>query len=203
MNGYTRVFCGTITTGDLLVCVAGESVTLTDADPFHIGADVKEGKIVYNGFPAMNVHAQVWRKVINPFGSECRIKFSEDGFTGAGPKVQPIIRNDSEFPKSVVDKYAANPLKSESEIEEARRLVCGDRNEAYGTPADDYGRTAKMVSGLLKDILKRDITPKEMIMVMICVKLSREMHKPKRDNRVDAHGYLLCAEWVETGIKPQ
>jgi hypothetical protein len=39
--------------------------------------------------------------------------------------------------------------------------------------------------------------------MMTALKLRREAHKPKPDNIIDAHGYLLCAEWMQTGIKPE
>lgn len=94
-------------------------------------------------------------------------------------------------------------LPQESYVQEAMRIVLGERNAAYGDPAEDYAKTAKIWSGLLASKLKADITPTEAIAMMIGVKLSREMHGHKRDNLVDAHGYLLCMQWVQTGHKPQ
>ena len=84
----------------------------------------------------------------------------------------------------------------------ATELVLGDRNASYGTPADDYAKTAAMWSGLLNGILARPITPKEAVLMMVALKLSREMHRHNPDNLIDAHGYLLCAEWIVTGEKP-
>lgn len=37
---------------------------------------------------------------------------------------------------------------------------------------------------------------------MTALKLRRHAHKAKDDNLVDAHGYLLCAEWIEKGSPP-
>lgn len=100
-----------------------------------------------------------------------------------------------------VPKEAALP----NIAEEACRLVLGDRNESYGDPKDDYDGTAKVWSGLLIGKLKPgvEITAREAIIMMAALKLRREVTRPKRDNRVDAIGYGLCLDWVETGIKPK
>jgi Domain of unknown function (DUF6378) len=93
--------------------------------------------------------------------------------------------------------------EQESVAEEAQRIVHGERNESYGNPADDYAKTAKIWSGLLIHKLKPgvEITPKEATLMMAALKLSREMHKHKRDNLVDGVGYILLAEWIENDLK--
>lgn len=79
----------------------------------------------------------------------------------------------------------------QSEMLEANRLVNGDRQADYGTPRENYEGIAKVWSGILTRILHRDITPGEAALMMVGLKLQREAMKPKRDNIVDANGYLL------------
>lgn len=85
---------------------------------------------------------------------------------------------------------------SESILEEAQRLVHGDRGAAYGHPYHDYAATVAMWRAM---ILRRygidvPLTPDFGCLMMVAVKLSREAGKPKRDSRVDGAGYLECAD---------
>lgn len=84
-------------------------------------------------------------------------------------------------------------LLPESILEEAHRLTHGDRKVNYGSPHIDYRRTAKLVSALLAHKLTDDLTGHEMALAMCCVKLSREINSPKRDNLVDLAGYAYVA----------
>jgi hypothetical protein len=88
-----------------------------------------------------------------------------------------------------------NPDARQSVLTEAQGLVHGDRNASYGHPLDDYTRTAGMVSALLAGKLKVPLTPEDLILVMCCVKLSRQVNHPKRDNMTDLAGYAECEQW--------
>jgi len=78
-------------------------------------------------------------------------------------------------------------------LEEADQLTSEDRNKEYGHPADDFARTAKMWSA----ILGVEVTPQQVPLCMICVKISRYVHKPKRDSLVDIAGYARTVEMVQ------
>src|SRR5262249_4301155 len=82
----------------------------------------------------------------------------------------------------------------ESILQEAQRLTHGNRNASYGHPLVDYSRTAALVSAMLAHKLKEPLTASEMACAMICVKLSRQMNAPKRDNMVDLAGYAWVAQ---------
>jgi len=84
---------------------------------------------------------------------------------------------------------------------EAQRLVHGDRNETYGYPWQDYARTVGAFKALMGDKSISDMTAEDGMLFMVCVKLSRQINLPKRDNLVDAAGYLECINWsVENKI---
>lgn len=84
----------------------------------------------------------------------------------------------------------------------AAKLVLGSRNADYGSPHPDFAGIALMWSGLLNTKLAAQITAVEVGLMMTALKLRRHAHKPKDDNLVDAHGYLDCIEWIETGARP-
>jgi hypothetical protein len=82
-----------------------------------------------------------------------------------------------------------------SVLAEAEGLVHGARNQAYGHPLEDFSRTAGMVSSMLAHKLKEPLTAEEVGMFMCCVKLSRQVNAPKRDNMVDLAGYAETVQW--------
>jgi len=76
---------------------------------------------------------------------------------------------------------------------EAVQLVSADRQDQYGHPLDNFQRTADLWSV----ILNIPVTPEQVALCMVQVKVARELQNPKRDNIVDAIGYLLTYDAVE------
>lgn len=86
------------------------------------------------------------------------------------------------------------PMEPESVCQEADRLVSGARQADYGHPIEDFTRTGRMWGAILK--LARDVTPNEVALCMAALKISREVNKHKRDNLVDACGYIKTLDLV-------
>lgn len=80
----------------------------------------------------------------------------------------------------------------ETILEEAQRLVHGDRQQDYGHPLDDFSKTAAMWSA----ILGCKVTAEQVGLCMMTVKISRQLNRPKRDNLVDAAGYAATVQMV-------
>jgi hypothetical protein len=83
--------------------------------------------------------------------------------------------------------------------DEAKRLVYGDRQEAYDHPAVNFARIAQMVNLLLAKKLRpsQEVLPEEVALILIAVKYSRLINEPThRDSLVDLCGYALCSERI-------
>jgi len=96
-------------------------------------------------------------------------------------------------PQLILGRTEPAPTPTGSILEEAHRLTHGPRGDDYGHPLDDYTQTAALLSALWASKLKEPLTAHEAALGMVCVKLSREVRKPKRDNAVDGAGYFWVA----------
>jgi hypothetical protein len=95
-------------------------------------------------------------------------------------------------------KEGPQQKKLQSILEEAQSLVHGDRNASYGHPLDDFARTAQIWNAILgkKLLAGCRISAEDVALCMVGVKISREVNKSKRDNRVDGAGYFEALQMV-------
>lgn len=98
-----------------------------------------------------------------------------------------VIRKikDTEAQKTVL----ANP---ENILEEANRIVSGDRRDAYG----DAYTACRRVAWMWEAILNAKVRPEDVALMMVCFKVVREAGKHSRDNVVDIAGYARVLEMV-------
>lgn len=82
--------------------------------------------------------------------------------------------------------------RQETVLEEAQRLIIGERNLSYDHPLDNFNRIAAIWSV----VLGIEVTPEQVGLCMVGVKLAREAYQPKRDNLVDGAGYFGTVQMV-------
>lgn len=92
---------------------------------------------------------------------------------------------------AALDRDLANS-QHETILEEAQRLILGDRNKTYDHPLDNFQRIADIWSV----VLGIKVEPEQVGLCMVGVKLAREAYLPKRDNLVDGAGYFGTVEMV-------
>lgn len=76
---------------------------------------------------------------------------------------------------------------------EAHALVNAERQDAYGPPSASFDR----IAALWTAYLGHTVTAKDVAVCMALLKLAREAHSHKRDNLLDAAGYIGLAADME------
>ena len=84
-------------------------------------------------------------------------------------------------------------MKKQTILEEAQKAVYGDRQADYGTVKENFATIAQLWSA----VLKTKVTPEQVGLCMVQVKIARQMYRPKRDNLVDGAGYFATLEKMQ------
>ena len=85
-------------------------------------------------------------------------------------------------------------------LDEAQRIIHGDRNKTYGNPLGNHECTAEMMMGYLKRKYGSDagFDADDVCVFNIIQKLSRLAHTPRhRDSLIDICGYAGNLEMME------
>jgi hypothetical protein len=93
--------------------------------------------------------------------------------------------------------YQTYPIEQEAEkeesiLQEAERIVNGQRRSDYGHPYIQFGRLAEFWS----TICGVKITRLQVGLMLVCLKISRALNKYTRDSATDGAGYWGCIELV-------
>ena len=84
-----------------------------------------------------------------------------------------------------------------SALKEALEVVYGDRDTLYGHPLRNARRTATMWSA----ILGVPVTPQQVVLCMVAMKISREVAGHHPDHVVDIAGYAENLYLIEEAIE--
>jgi hypothetical protein len=86
-----------------------------------------------------------------------------------------------------------------SVLHEAIEITKGDRNRDYGHPLDNLENTAEFWSGYImrRFGVRVKLNYRDVSMMMVLMKVSRDANRPKRDNLVDICGYTNIVEKAE------
>jgi hypothetical protein len=85
----------------------------------------------------------------------------------------------------------SKPMSGVELLDEAKRLITGDRLKDYGSALVNHTR----ISSLWSAFLGVTISPREAAIMMSLVKIAREAEGPKEDSIVDIAGYAaVCAD---------
>lgn len=79
-----------------------------------------------------------------------------------------------------------------SVLDEAAEIVDGPRQDNYGHPK----RNLQRVADLWTVVMDRPVTPMQVALCLIQLKIAREVHCPRRDNLVDIAGYARVMEML-------
>lgn len=82
----------------------------------------------------------------------------------------------------------------ETILQEAQRLVHGERGDDYGHPAQDMERTGRIWGAILE--MEDPVPAWKVALCMAGVKISREVNAHKRDNLTDLAGYAEVTDMV-------
>lgn len=98
-----------------------------------------------------------------------------------------VLVKECDGPVPIYEEY-----EKKSILEKAEEIVSGDRAEDYGDMRTSFDNIAKMWSV----IVGKEVTARQVGLMMIALKLCRENNKHKEDNLIDVAGYAKCVSML-------
>ena len=88
-------------------------------------------------------------------------------------------------------------MKRKEVLEQALRCVCGDREQDYGSPENNFGKIAHFWT----TYLGRVISPRDVAAMLALLKIARiASGNAKDDNWIDLAGYAACGGELESCV---
>jgi len=101
---------------------------------------------------------------------------------------------------NALDHWENAVATPKSVLDEAQGIIWGDREKTYGEPDVNLQRIAGMWNAYMSAKAQggsTTIEPEDVCWMMVLLKASRQMNAPKRDNLVDAAGYIGLIERIQ------
>ena len=101
---------------------------------------------------------------------------------------------------NALDHWENAVATPKSVLDEAQGIIWGDREKTYGEPDVNLQRIAGMWNAYMSAKAQggsTTIEPEDVCWMMVMLKASRQMNAPKRDNLVDAAGYIGLIERIQ------
>lgn len=86
------------------------------------------------------------------------------------------------------------PSTRERVLDEAKKLITGDRNKSYGSPVQNFTNTAELWTTQFRHLLKDGVEfeASHVAQAMVLLKMARMVAGAKEDNWIDVAGYAGC-----------
>lgn len=96
-------------------------------------------------------------------------------------------------------------MTREEILKAAQFCVCGEREKSYGSPENSFAAIADHWSVYLRRIgyllPPQELTPEDVAIMMILLKVARQTGRGKVDNWIDIAGYAACGGEITTGVE--
>lgn len=135
-----------------------------------------------------------WYMITNDTGYALGVQFPDYGQFSLS-KTSAASKFDLGNPQWATPVEPDTATEPTSILLEANELIYGERAAAYGPVTANFGRIAVRWS----QIFGIDVTPEQVGLAMIDLKISRHLNSPKRDNLVDIAGYIGCLDKLSKG----
>ena len=90
-------------------------------------------------------------------------------------------------------------MKREEILDAAKRCVCGDREQDYGSPERNF----QMIADFWQNYLGYSVKPEDVAAMLALLKIARiATGHAKEDNWIDLAGYAACGGELEAGNEP-